>query len=462
MGLSRHDEGFSWRSPAGSLVRSPRSAAEDGYIAPMPGLNPLAALPLIVFDDCSGSFGPLTDLRASFELRAGIGTLRERIERVVGRRADRLICRPALEAVVAESTGIPTFGVWPHGEILAVNGRLLTVEALAGITSGEVRVTESGVVVAARMESAALGAVEASALPAVLCRESRARVTVDAVLATAPWDLTTRIPGTLAEDLSLFRDTSVLAASEARALRPDEGSSFGSHAIWIDRTATIGPLCVLDASKGPIFLGANVVVRPLSVLVGPCAVLEGSTVAERSLLKASTVIGPHCRAGGEIGGTIFQGYSNKSHDGHLGDSFVGEWVNIGAGTDNSNLLNTYGEVIVRLDSDSGLTRTDRKFWGSILGDHVKLAIGTRLMTGATIGTGAMIAQSRPVASFVPRYSWIVDGGESPKFFRFDKFMVTARAMMARRGKTPSAAVEAVLRELHSKSVATVTQGTGHG
>ena len=210
-------------------------------------------------------------------------------------------------------------------------------------------------------------------------------------------------------------------------------------------------LAVIDASKGPVVLGPGVVVRPFAVLVGPCAILEGSTVAERSLIKASTVIGPHCRAGGEIGGTIFQSYSNKSHDGHLGDSFVGEWVNIGAGTDNSNLLNTYGEVIVRLEPDGGLVKTGRQFWGSILADHVKLAIGTRLMTGTTVGTGAMIAQSRPPASLVPRFGWLVDSTDGAKTFRFDKFMETARAMMSRRGKAPGPAMESALRALHAKA-----------
>jgi UDP-N-acetylglucosamine diphosphorylase/glucosamine-1-phosphate N-acetyltransferase len=194
-----------------------------------------------------------------------------------------------------------------------------------------------------------------------------------------------------------------------------------------------------------------VVVRPFSVLVGPCAVLDGSSVAERSLIKASTVIGPHCRAGGEIGGTIFQGYSNKSHDGHLGDSFVGEWVNIGAGTDNSNLLNTYGEVIVRLEQDGGLVRTGRQFWGSILSDHVKLAIGTRLMTGTTVGTGAMIASSKSPSTLVSRFAWVTDATDGAKHFRIEKFLETARAMMSRRGKSPSPAVEARLRKLFEQT-----------
>ncbi len=266
-----------------------------------------------------------------------------------------------------------------------------------------------------------------------------------------PWAMTARIAQTLTEDLDIFRDAPLLANCERRALRAEEGQSIGAHPIMIDRSASIGPLCVIDASKGPVVLGAGVVVGPCSVLIGPCAILDSSVISPRALIKANTVIGPHCRIGGEVGGTIFQGFSNKSHDGHLGDAFVGEWVNIGAGTDNSNLLNTYGEVIVRLEADGGLVRTGTQFWGCVIGDHAKLAIGTRIMTGTTIGTGAMIASSRPPATLVDRFAWITDSAEAARTFRMDKFLDTARAMMQRRGQTLSPAAEARLRELQSKA-----------
>jgi UDP-N-acetylglucosamine diphosphorylase/glucosamine-1-phosphate N-acetyltransferase len=398
-----------------------------------------SALPLVVLDDGLGAFGPLTDLRAAFELRAGLGTLLERIEAAVGRRAAALLVPAPIAPLVAESTArmvndipaCPPDASNPTAHCLVVNGRLLSAAA-ARVPLGEVHATADGQFVAGWMSR---DAALARALPAPTH-------TVEARLASAPWDITTAIAASIDEDLRL-------APRATRHLRPDEGHSFGNHPIAIDPTATIGPLCVIDASKGAVVIGPGVVVRPFTVLVGPCAILDGSTVAERSLIKASTVIGPHCRAGGEIGGTIFQGYSNKSHDGHLGDSFVGEWVNIGAGSDNSNLLNTYGEVIVRLETDGGLMRTGRQFWGSVIGDHVKLAIGTRLMTGTTLGTGAMIASSRSPATLVPRFSWITDAQDGPKTFRIDKFLETARAMMSRRGKSPSPAVEARLRAIHA-------------
>lgn len=390
--------------------------------------------PLIVIDDGQGVFGPLTDLRAAFELRAGIGTLLERIERAVGRAASALVAPAPLAAVVAESTGRAVNSMPTSDRCLAVNGRLLTARH-ALVPEGEVHATPSGTFVAGWMTPA----------EALAMRFPRATGVVDARLASAPWDLTAAVASTLDEDLALFTPGPV------RALRPDEGQSFGASSIAIDPSATIGPCVVIDASKGPVVIGPGAVIRPFAVLVGPCAVLEGSTIAERSLIKAATVIGPHCRAGGEVGGTIFQSFANKSHDGHLGDSFVGEWVNIGAGSDNSNLLNTYGEVIVRLEADGGLIRTGRQFWGSVIGDHAKLAIGTRLMTGTTIGTGAMIATSRSPATLVPRFAWLTDAADGARSFRAEKFLETARAMMARRSKSLGQAAEARLREIHART-----------
>ena len=116
---------------------------------------------------------------------------------------------------------------------------------------------------------------------------------------------------------------------------------------------------------------------------------------DNAIIKPNTVIGPQCKVGGEVGATIFQGSANKAHEGHLGDSWVGKWVNLGAATVNSNLLNTYDEVTMRLDADDSRHRTGRQFMGALIGDHVKTAIGTRLMTGTVLGTGAMIATSTP-------------------------------------------------------------------
>ncbi|RLS93617.1 MAG: hypothetical protein DWI12_08595 [Planctomycetota bacterium] len=417
----------------------------DRYSARMTSAD--AAHSLYVFDDGLGAFGPLVDVRAAFSLRVGLGTMLERIEAKLNMTASALLVRDELSAITRES-GART-DVAPARDAMVVNGRLLSLDILEGMNHGDIKRNAQGTLLAARCTIENVQTIDALRAAPSLSESSTRTAVVEAALANAPWDITARIGTTLQEDLALYASSARLSQAPARALSPHEGQSFGKHPIRIDRTATVGPLCVIDSSKGPVIIGANVVIRPLSVLVGPCAVLEGTVISERALIKANTVIGPHCRVGGEVGGTIFQSYSNKSHDGHLGDSFIGEWVNIGAGSDNSNLLNTYGDVIVRLEPEGGLLATGRQFWGSVIADHAKLAIGTRLMTGTTIGTGAMIALSRPPQTCVMRFAWQVDSNDAPRTFRFEKFTQTARAMMSRRGCALTPAVEARLRELHA-------------
>ena len=155
-----------------------------------------------------------------------------------------------------------------------------------------------------------------------------------------------------------------------------------------------------------------------------------------------------CKVGGEVGGTIFQGYSNKAHDGHLGDSWVGKWVNFGAGTANSNLLNTYGRVKMRLEPHGPAHCTGLRFVGTFVGDHVKFAINTRIMTGTVVGTGAMIATTAPPPAVVRRFAWLTDSGE--QVYRFEEFIKTATTMMARRDKEPSEPYLHALRALSER------------
>lgn len=251
---------------------------------------------------------------------------------------------------------------------------------------------------------------------------------------TTPWDILDHLPTLLKDDLE-----------HAEPLDGScEAQSFGDHRIDIHSTATLYSTTVLDASNGPIRIEAGVVVRPNAVLIGPCWIGEGSTIFESGLIKSNTSIGPCCKVSGEIGGTVFQGYANKCHDGHLGDSVIGEWVNFGAGTTNSNVLNTYGDIVVT-DLDGTRHKTGRNYVGCFVGDHVKFAICTRIMTGSIIGTGAMVATSTPAPSPTPRFAWLTDSGS--RTYRIEKFLDVARTVMARRDTELDAATETVIQLL---------------
>lgn len=417
--------------------------------------------PVIVFDDGLGHLGPLTDLRAAFDVRTGALTTLERLgaalgERLVGVAAPDdllplLMDRAAAERGATDRTGPEParakLRVWRLDEIppagtLLINGRCVLPAAewdrlergrciTEGATGDVVAVVADGVATIADLvrHPAEHGPVE---------MEGR-------LLLSRPWHVRTFRDAALRHDLRLLT-ARVPALGDAGGLAGAPGSVvLGAGGVAAHGSARIGPACVLDAENGPIVLAEGVVVRPACTLIGPCYVGPGSTVLDRAIVKANTAIGPQCKIAGEVGGSIFQGFANKAHDGHLGDSWVGEWANLGAGTTNSNLLNTYGEVVCRATPGSPNERTGEQFLGAVVGDHVKTAICTRIMTGAIVGTGVMWAATAAATGTTARFAWVTDKGTS--VFALEKFTEIARTAMARRKVVPTPAYVHRLGEL---------------
>jgi UDP-N-acetylglucosamine diphosphorylase / glucose-1-phosphate thymidylyltransferase / UDP-N-acetylgalactosamine diphosphorylase / glucosamine-1-phosphate N-acetyltransferase / galactosamine-1-phosphate N-acetyltransferase len=190
------------------------------------------------------------------------------------------------------------------------------------------------------------------------------------------------------------------------------------------------PGVVLDGSKGPVMLAGGCSIGANSVLKGPCYVGPHGQVKPLTTIHAGTTVGPVCKVGGEINNSILTAYSNKSHEGYLGDSYLGEWVNLGAGTTTSNLKNTYGPIKVKIGQEQ--ISTGRRTLGSLIGDHAKAAIGTRLMTGSYIGYAAMIATSALPPTFVPSFSFLTDRGRED--YRHEKAIEVMKAVYGRRNK----------------------------
>lgn len=393
---------------------------------------------LLVFDDGLETLGPLTDLRASFEVRTGALTNLERIERAAGARAEGLIVPRALRELARERHAAAVVESAEGDDVLVVNGRCALPGAeIARLGVGDALVEHgTGELIAARGEAsqceAAMG--DGIAGSGLVMHESPGEC-----LLRKPWDVIRY------RDEALQRDLAMLAVG--RWAGAPGVVVVGGHAVSVDAGARVYPGVVIDAEHGAVRIEAGAVVRPGAILCGPCWIGPGSTVVERAHIKAGTAIGPVCKVGGEVGGTIFQGWSNKGHEGHLGDSWVGEWVNLGAGTTNSNLLNTYGEVVSRWAPEASNERTGLTFFGAVIGDHCKFAILTRIMTGAALGTGGMWAATIPASGATARFVWATDAGL--KAFRFEKFLETARAMMGRRKISPSEAYIARLRSLHT-------------
>ncbi|WP_116108235.1 putative sugar nucleotidyl transferase [Lewinella sp. IMCC34191] len=188
--------------------------------------------------------------------------------------------------------------------------------------------------------------------------------------------------------------------------------------------------CILNVEDGPIYIGRGATVLEGSMLRGPLVIAEDAVIKMGAKLYGATTIGPNCKVGGEISNVVFQANSNKGHDGYLGNAVVGEWCNIGADTNGSNLKNDYGNVKVWSYADQAMIDSGIQFYGIIMGDHSKTAINTMLNTGTVIGFSANVFGAGFPPTFVPSFTW----GNGVTTYRLDKAMETARRMMMRRGK----------------------------
>ncbi len=215
---------------------------------------------------------------------------------------------------------------------------------------------------------------------------------------------------------------------------------IGDPSQVIVRTPSVEPHVVFDVRKGPIVLDDNSLVRSGARLEGPLYVGPHSWILGGAVRQS--VIGPHCRVHGEVSASVFLGYANKSHDGFLGHSVLGQWVNLGAGTITSNLKHTYGPI--RLDLPNGRLETGRTNLGSLIGDHAKTAIGTLLATGTVIGAGANLT-STPGSRYVRPFHW-----NAGKLATSEGFLTIARRVMPRRGVDVTTEMEASLMALHGR------------
>ena len=240
----------------------------------------------------------------------------------------------------------------------------------------------------------------------------------------------------------LFADT-LASLSEATGPLPAGVTVFGNPAAVALHGAEVEPGVVLDARKGAIILERGVQVRSGSRIEGPFWAGEGTWIFGGQLRHVSA--GPRCRLHGEISTSVFNGYANKSHDGFIGHSVIGEWVNLGAGTITSNLKNTYGAI--RLEVGGTRIETGRTNLGALIGDHAKTAIGTLIPTGAVVGAAANLFTATRAAKYTPPFSW---GGGDDAWLDPDQFVAVARRILPRRDVAVDADVEASLRAMHRR------------
>jgi UDP-N-acetylglucosamine diphosphorylase / glucose-1-phosphate thymidylyltransferase / UDP-N-acetylgalactosamine diphosphorylase / glucosamine-1-phosphate N-acetyltransferase / galactosamine-1-phosphate N-acetyltransferase len=211
--------------------------------------------------------------------------------------------------------------------------------------------------------------------------------------------------------------------------------------VWLGEGVKWEPGCVLDATNGPVVLGDNSAIGANAVIQGPCYIGPNALIKPLALIRPGTTIGPACRVGGEVAESIILGFSNKSHEGYMGHSYVGKWVNLGAGTTTSNLKNTYGEISVQIGSRK--VPTGRRFLGALIGDHSKTGILTKLTTGTYVGFASMLTGSGWGPKFVPSFTYWADDGTEP--WQLDKAMEVAGRTFARRDREWTPVDEQLMR-----------------
>jgi len=375
-----------------------------------------------LYDDARArTFEPFALTRPAGELRAGALLVRERWSRALGMPAVGHVTSSHLAgfeepdaAPVREGGDIPA-GDW------VVNSRF--APRLNRAPAGEVLTSAGGVAAVRLQEPVSVDVLRDGkhGLDTLVGRGARS-AEIGGWWMDEVWDYVAHLPAMLNEDIP------VLGAAMSQDTPPG-ALRIGNAGLFIEAGAIVEPQVCFDLTAGPVLLRAGSHVQAFTRLVGPVYVGTGSTVTTDRIAASS--IGDTCKVHGEVSNVIFIGHANKGHDGFVGHSILGRWVNLGAGTITSNLKNTYGTV--QLWTPDGIRETGLQFLGTLFGDHAKTGIGLRLTTGTVIGAGANVYGTVMPPKAVPPFGWGEAG--SLAAYRVEKFLEVAERMMARRHVT---------------------------
>ncbi|MEA2106128.1 MAG: GlmU family protein [Bacteroidota bacterium] len=240
-----------------------------------------------------------------------------------------------------------------------------------------------------------------------------------------PWDIFKL------NEINIKTDFNLITKNKKSKPLSNSNNILAEENIFIEEGAKI-EFATLNASKGPIYIGKNTEIMEGSIIRGPFALCEHAVVKIGAKIYGPTTIGPYSKVGGEINNAVIIGYSNKAHDGFLGNSVIGEWCNLGADTNNSNLKNNYTEVRLWNYEKERFIKTGLQFCGLIMGDHSKCAINTMFNTGTVIGVNANIFGGGFPRNFIPSFSW--GGAQGFTIYGLDKAFEVAEKVMERRNK----------------------------
>lgn len=354
---------------------------------------------------------PITYLKSIADIRMGIFSIREKWEKHLQHAVEIL-------AVAYQQGKYPipaSYDLLVRSNVLP-NPKLLS--AISKLSVGQ-RLVQGDQLIAAR--------VDTSFDPHKLGFEGLSPIVYRGELTVIhrTWDIFQQNGEAIIQDFELLDR----AASQQRT---DPHTIIYGSDIYVEEGASV-KAAILNAETGPIYIGKNASVQEGAIIRGPFALGDHSHVSMGAKLRGGVTLGPHCKIGGEASYCVLQGYSNKSHDGYLGSSVIGEWCNLGADTNNSNLKNNYENVKMWDYTKKSFIDTGLQFCGLVMGDHSKSAINTMFNTGTTIGISSNIFGSGFPRNIMPSFSW--GGPAKTMTYALDKALATMDRVMSRREKS---------------------------
>ena len=386
---------------------------------------------------------PMTYVRPVYDLFCGMVSLQEKLIRNFPQASITLHTRSVLEKVVRDRYPDCLVNEFPAGleEILFINGRsLLNSKTELNKLGKNQSFIINDTVVAARLSGAELTIpIETvqNGITIDLDETAIERQKVDGILVEYIWDLIQANGDQIRSDFTF----AIQGRGDAVI---DDGTIINDENVFIDKTAKIMPHVVVDGSNGPVFIDRDVVIQPHVYVQGPVYIGPSVLIKAGAQIYSGSSIAEGCKIGGEVNNSIILPWSNKAHGGYLGSSYVGSWVNIGAGTNNSNLKNNYSVVKVTVNGeviDAGL-----QFMGLIMGDHSKCGINTTFNTGTSIGINCNLYGSVIHENHIPSFTWgSAVGGYTT--YKLEKALSVNKIVMSRRKKSLKRNDEELLRNV---------------
>jgi len=382
----------------------------------------------ILFDDETRlSLLPITFTRPVSEIRIGILTIREKWEHMLGAKVSFITTKYLAEKFPAKR----------EDDNILINGSVFPdqslVEEIKSLGAGE-KISGENFLIAWRVTGEELNSIESLSN----ADTAGSKQNLSAKKVNFCWDIFSMNEEALSNDFQLLtkgRKSQPVSATN-RVINP--GSIFLEEGAKVE-------CAMLNASSGPIYIGKNAEVMEGSMIRGPFSLGEHSQLKLGSKIYGATTIGPHCKVGGEVSNSVIFGYSNKAHDGFLGNSVIGEWCNLGADSNNSNLKNNYSQVKMWNYKEENYINTGLTFCGLMMGDHSKCSINTMFNTGTVVGVSANIFGTGFPPKFIPSFSW--GGSEGYKTFRLEEAMEVASRVYERRGLKLNESDQKILKYL---------------